>query len=1017
MELLIALLALFVAVDATDKCSTISWTLSKNVKFQLGACDDSQPIISSLAVPTEVHLDLINAKVLYHDPYFRFEEQNMSWVAKQCWYYETEVFALVEDLSPSSCALKLSFAEIDAPAEIYLNNQLLGNVINAHRSHTFDVDPTILSPSNANKLRIVFPPALEYAKQQSEAYPYVVPATENYNVWAEPTQRSFLRKPGSDFGWDWGPAFVQTGIYGAITFYQVGLAKLHEVVVRQEVAADLSSAQIFVRAQVELGLNHDNKNNNNNMDLISRTLSFAVFLDDKLEKLVSIAISSAMINTATVTQTTQTLDICILTLTQLDDSLKLWWPRGLGEQHLYSLKVELLDPSPGAALYKSHSHSPDYYKSQSQVVTKQIGLRRVQMIQDSIASKQDGHAAETMYVAVNNIPVYLRGANSIPLDSFRPRVDNNHDYSYLIQAAIASNMNTLRVWGGGNYVDESFYNLADTHGILLWQEAMFACALYPSDKAFLTEVELELKQQLSRLLSHPSICVLGGNNENEIALNWFTSSVNNRDLYVADYSKLYGNTIYVSLLNTLYGGNAVVSADSELGGGHVAWVDSSPSNGLLSSPQPYAKVWGKNPSSNYLGDVHFYDYSCDCEQSSSFPAAKLVTEFGFQSHESYLGYQPVTASEDRVKDSSFMQFRQRHEDGDEQMETQVSTHYSLPVAACPSSSSSSSSSDEDRSWDSYLYLSTIQQGRCYATAITTWRSLHGVNTASTSSAAKNNMGALFWQMQGIWQGPSWAAIEYGGRWRPMLYEASRAFDPLLFFASLDTKTNSVSVTVVNDLPINNGNTLQGSVVIDSVVITAIPYDAGSNPVIIKTAVQASQSVAWGSAKVLLTQSLTLSSPCSDMTLCYLKATATATFTDGSTMPLSYITPLTVLKTAQLVNDVMITIYDLKQIDDMTVGFVVSTSTAAPHLLLEITDDNDAARAKRGVYGDGKAGWFTNNNFFAESRVSYSLTYTAHAAPMTVDDFTRRLRARSLQHTMNCELSMKPTIITQQKSSI
>lgn len=195
-------------------------------------------------------------------------------------------------------------------------------------------------------------------------------------------------------------------------------------------------------------------------------------------------------------------------------------------------------------------------------------------------------------------------------------------------------------------------------------------------------------------------------------------------MYVADYSKLYGDTVY----------QAIGAIE---GYAQRPWVDSSPSNGLIST-DPYAKLWG-SASTATAGDVHYYNYNADCEDYTTFPEAKFVSEFGFQSHPSYLAYVPVSVEEDRNVDSEFFGFRQRHGNGNQEIETQISRHFDLPVDC-----SGDSSEQQQLNFDNYLYLSQIQTGRCYEVGMNRWRQLRSDSSAMT-------MGILYWQLNDIWQ--------------------------------------------------------------------------------------------------------------------------------------------------------------------------------------------------------------------------------------------------------------------------
>ena len=222
---------------------------------------------------------------------------------------------------------------------------------------------------------------------------------------------------------------------------------------------------------------------------------------------------------------------------------------------------------------------------------------------------------------------------------------------------------------------------------MVWQEFMFACATYPRDENVLHEVAVVVQETALRLASHPSIFVFGGNNENEVGLEWYQESRDNRDLFVADYVKLYGDTVFGTLQKVL-GTNFYQSEN--------LWVDSSPSNGLL-SVEPYVKRWTRG-STAAAGDMHFYDYSMDCEVDGNFPKARFVSEFGFQSQPSFATYKSVLNETDYFKDSTVVAYRQRHEDGNTQMTDQIVKHFYMPsLSLVPG----------EQGFNDYLYLTGI----------------------------------------------------------------------------------------------------------------------------------------------------------------------------------------------------------------------------------------------------------------------------------------------------------------------
>jgi beta-mannosidase len=343
----------------------------------------------------------------------------------------------------------------------------------------------------------------------------------------------------------------------------------------------------------------------------------------------------------------------------------------------------------------------------------------------------------------------------------------------------------VRVWGGGTYQPDAFYDLADEKGLMLWQETMFACALYPRDEAFLSLVGDEITEQVTRMQSHASIVIWGGNNEDETALDWFDASNANKNLYVVDYGKLYLDTIKP----------AVEAADPTVafnGGLGRAFVDSSPSNGVLSgSDELYVKRWNNSGSADF-GDVHFYDYDADCEDWRSYPKARFVSEHGFQSFASLDAYASVLAPEDLSRDSAVLAFRQRHEGGNDQVLAMVGRHFTVPAA------SSADPAEQQELFDEYCWLTQVQQARCYETAFATWRRYKSADAIKT-------MGILYWQLNDIWQGPTWSSLEFGGRWKVVHYAVKNAFAPLLVSGYVDdgAAVNVVLTSDVNaDLAVN-----------------------------------------------------------------------------------------------------------------------------------------------------------------------------------------------------------------------
>jgi beta-mannosidase len=435
-------------------------------------------------------------------------------------------------------------------------------------------------------------------------------------------------------------------------------------------------------------------------------------------------------------------------------------------------------------------------------------------------------------------------------------------------------------------------------------------------------------------------------------------------------------------------------------------VDSSPSNGLISTA-PYAKRWGA-ASTPDAGDVHFYNYACDCEDPDSYPQARFVSEFGFQTMPSFLTYKPVSTVPDWDASSPLMEYRQRHQDGNAQIEAQMTRHFDLPNT-CPLPQDKLSG----RHFDMYLYLVTLQQGRCYETAVNRWRQIRGVPSASAPTLGYT-MGILYWQLNDIWQGPSWSSVEYGGRWKPLQYAIKRAYSPLVVTMSVnltapaalkaslvkeDGAAQKISVYAVSDLANSPPTTMTVSLQLVRWAGSAAPYTVWSSDA----------AVVAGGSSVLLTEvdittDLMTAAGCT-VNSCYAR-TVTAVTGSAATVPPS-VAFLAPIKDAELAGRPQITISNLAQVDAHTVSFDVSASVTSPFLFLEV---NNASReqSSSGVNG-AAAGWFSDNNFLAEKGQVYRLTYTSYSVDTSVETFSAQVQARALQHAYNCALPLTPTI--------
>ncbi|XP_068954718.1 beta-mannosidase [Petaurus breviceps papuanus] len=372
-----------------------------------------------------------------------------------------------------------------------------------------------------------------------------------------------------------------------------------------------------------------------------------------------------------------------------------------------------------------------------------VYFRTVELIEASIA----GSSGLSFYFKINGLPIFLKGSNWIPADSFQDRVTSDL-LRLLLQSAVNANMNTLRVWGGGVYEQDEFYEICDELGLMIWQDFMFACALYPTDQAFVDSVRAEVVHQIRRLKSHPSVIIWSGNNENEAALaeNWFSVPSSKFQMYIRDYVTLYVKNI-----------REIVLAEDQT----RPYVTSSPTNGAES----IAEGWvSRKPYDTHFGDVHFYDYESDCWNWKVFPKARFVSEYGYQSWPSFSTLEKVSSPEDWSYNSSFSVHRQHHRNGNAEMLDQAAINFKLPQ-----------NSDPLVMFKDTLYLTQVMQAQCIKTETEFYRR----SQSEIVHGEGHTMGALYWQLNDIWQAPSWASLEYGGKWKMLHYFAQHFFSPLL----------------------------------------------------------------------------------------------------------------------------------------------------------------------------------------------------------------------------------------------
>ncbi|MFC3180664.1 beta-mannosidase [Cypionkella sinensis] len=399
------------------------------------------------------------------------------------------------------------------------------------------------------------------------------------------------------------------------------------------------------------------------------------------------------------------------------DDPALWWPVGQGAQVLHDLVISFGD----------------------QRVTRRIGLREAALITEKDA------AGLGFKFRINGRDVFAKGANWIPQDALAGRITPKATRD-LLQSAVDANMNMIRVWGGGRYEADWFYDLCDELGLMVWQDFMFSCHIYPADRAFLDNVAIEVAEQARRLHHHASLVLWCGDNELIGALTWFPETRANRDLYLVGYDRL-NRSIETALKATVP---------------DAVWWPSSPSPG----PMDFGDAWHDDSK----GDMHFWSVWHEGRDFDHYRdvSPRFCSEFGFQSYPSMDVIRKFADPKDFNIAAPVMESHQKNAGGNARIAETMFRYFRFPV-----------------DFENFVYLSQVQQGLAIKTAVTHWRSLR-----------PHCMGALIWQLNDTWPVCSWSSLDHGGGWKLLHHMAKQFFQPVL--VSAVPVVGGIELRAVND---------------------------------------------------------------------------------------------------------------------------------------------------------------------------------------------------------------------------
>ncbi|MFZ5495357.1 MAG: beta-mannosidase [Verrucomicrobiota bacterium] len=605
-------------------------------------------------VPGCVHTDLQRAGRI-PDPFWGRNELGLQWIEECDWEYRA-IFTVPERLLAEE-VIELVSDGLDTVATVRLNGRILGRTENMFISHRWPVKAR-LRPGR-NELTVRFGSAMGYIRTHRRGH-----RPREYN---DPSGRcQVIRKEQCQFGWDWGPRFVTSGIWRDLRLEAWSGNRLDGLRLTQKHAPDrsvtLTLAPALARAERRVVCRH------------RLTLN-------------SVVVAEGAGRTITLARP------------------QLWWPNGHGEQPLYRLEVEVARPD-GRVLGRWQ---------------RRIGLRTIRL------DRRPDAGGESFRFVVNGRPIFAKGANWIPAHSFVAGL-GREDYARDLRSAAAAHMNMLRVWGGGIYEDEAFYDLCDELGLLVWQDFMFACSIYPADRSFLRSVETEAGQQVRRLRHRACLALWCGNNE----ITQLNSDLLQQPRLRRNYDALF-HRLLPRIVRHHDGATGYWPSSS-----HRPGRDNSPAAGEL------------------CGDTHFWDVWHRRKPVKDYEKwrFRFVSEFGMQSYSSAATQATFCPPGEGNLFSPTMENHQKFRGGNQVILDYVSRRYRFP-----------------KSQDDLVYLSQINQAYCMQTGVEHYR-----------RNMPHCMGALYWQLNDCWPVASWSSIEFTGRWRALHHVARRFFAPALVSA-------------------------------------------------------------------------------------------------------------------------------------------------------------------------------------------------------------------------------------------
>lgn len=673
-DIICSLAACFMSLTASAYQKPQVCTLHSDWMF----CQVGDTLWSDAKVPGTIHQDLLNHNRI-PNPFYGMNEEAVQWVENEDWMYRTSFVVTEEQLNRDAAVLELD--GLDTYADVFLNGALILCSDNMFVGHKVPVKSVLRK--GENRLLIRFRSAVKEALPQWETNGFDYPADNDHS---SKRVSIYTRKAPYSYGWDWGIRLATCGIWRPVRLVFSDVARIEDYYVRQ---ASVSASKADVDNRLEI--------TNVTSQPVSALLKVAYHYsaNDTKEVQKQIELRPG--------ENTVSLPVMI-------DNPHLWMPNGWGEPSLYKFTASV---------------SVDGVEVASQ--ERQVGLRSIRVVME------DDEHGKSFYFEVNGHPMFAKGANFIPDDALLPNVTTER-YKRIFEDVKAANMNMLRVWGGGIYEDDKFYDEADRNGILIWQDFLFACTTYPHDPLFLKRVEAEAEYNIKRLRGHASLAMWCGNNEiYEGVRYWGWKNKYTAEAF-AEMNRGY-DVLFRQLLPDM--------------------VKRFDSDRFYMHGSPYEANWGR-PESWKIADSHNWGTWYGRKPFESFDSEipRFMSEYGFQAFPEMKTIRTFAEENDFELESPVMNAHQKATIGNALIKQTMGLYYKVPAK-----------------FEDLVYVGLVLQGQGMR---------HGIE------AHRRNrpycMGSLFWQLNDSWPVVSWSSIDYYGNWKAMQYQSQRAFAPVLINA-------------------------------------------------------------------------------------------------------------------------------------------------------------------------------------------------------------------------------------------